>query len=248
LHKNISYRPAEDLLRGYAGNDRSTTERMHGIMRQYSQEVLAFLAWLLAPYAPHWSLDYASFRPEAEQDRDLPLRKRNDLLHVDAFPSRPTRGGRILRCFSNINTTHPRIWQTTDTFPALASAHAREAGLAALAENGGSPLQALTRVVKKAFGAKSASQSSYDRFMLRFHDYLKENGDFQDNCPKIRLEFPPGSTWICFTDSVPHAVLEGQYAVEQTVIVPISAMIAPETSPLRVLEKIAARPLVSAAA
>jgi hypothetical protein len=42
-------------------------------------------------------------------------------------------------------------------------------------------------------------------------------------------------------------VLEGQYAVEQTVIVPISAMIAPDASPLRVLEKIAARPLVSAA-
>ena len=75
---------------------------------------------------PHWSLDYASYRPEEEQSRDLSLHKRNDLLHVDAFPSRPTRGGRILRCFTNINPTRTRNWLTTDRFPALAEKFARD--------------------------------------------------------------------------------------------------------------------------
>ena len=42
----------------------------------------------------------------------------------------------------------------------------------------------------------------------------------------------------------PHAVLAGQYALEQTFLVRPEALVNPETSPLRVLEKIAGAPLV----
>ncbi len=84
--------------------------------------------------------------------------------------------------------------------------------------------------------------------MLRFHDYLKENTAFQENCPKIRIEFPPGSTWLCYTDSVPHSVLSGQYALEQTFIIPLEAMVTPHKAPIRVLEKIAGVPLAAEAA
>lgn len=97
------------------------------------------------------------------------------------------------------------------------------------------------------FGLKGADPSAYDRFMLRFHDYLKENTGFQQNCRKVRIEFPPGSTWICFTDSVPHAVLSGQYALEQTFIIGLSGLVAPDKAPIRVLEKMAGRPLANAA-
>ena len=89
------------------------------------------------------------------------------------------------------------------------------------------------------------NRSAYDKFMLRFHDYLKENEAFQKNCRKIHINFPPMATWMCYTDSVPHAVLSGQYALEQTFIIPIRAMVTPEKSPLRVLEKLAGRKLVS---
>jgi hypothetical protein len=99
------------------------------------------------------------------------------------------------------------------------------------------------RAAGKALGLKVKPQSPYDKFMLHFHDYLKENHGFQQNCPKIRLQFPPGSTWICFTDAVPHAVLYGRYAVEQTLIIPVAALVTPEKSPLRVLERLAGRPL-----
>ncbi len=34
-------------------------------------------------------------------------------------------------------------------------------------------------------------RTPYDVFMLRFHDFLKENSRFQAGCPKVRLEFPP---------------------------------------------------------
>jgi 3-deoxy-D-manno-oct-2-ulosonic acid (Kdo) hydroxylase len=247
LHKNVSYRPLQDVLRGSAG-DKEDVERLHGIMRRYSTEVQGFLRVLLAPYAKDWALDYASFRPEEEKGRDLSVHKRNDLLHFDAFPTRPMHGRRILRCFTNVNPTQPRLWRTTESFPTLATKYAAEAGLPRFAAEGSEPSNAVVRKVKKMFGFKAVDHSAYDRFMLNFHDFLKEKTDFQENCEKIPLEFPPGSTWICFTDSVAHAVLGGQYALEQTFIISLGSLVHPEQSPVRVLEKIAGAPLLRATA
>ena len=82
-----------------------------------------------------------------------------------------------------------------------------------------------------------AQRTPYDEFMLSFHDYLKERRDYQkEEEGKLRSEFPPFSTWIVFTDGVPHSVLSGRLALEQTFIVPLSAMVLPEKSPLRALE------------
>jgi hypothetical protein len=57
------------------------------------------------------------------------------------------------------------------------------------------------------------------------------------------VEFPPGATWIVFTDSVVHAAVRGSYALEQTFYLPVSAMAAPETSPARILEHLTGRRL-----
>src|SRR5580704_1973980 len=134
MHKNVSYRPSEDMLRGVSG-DRETIGRLHSIMRNYSAQVSQFLGKFLTPYAGKWNLDFASFRPLEEEGRDLPLHKRNDLLHVDAFPSRPTRGARILRVFTNLNPTKARVWETTGPFESLAREHALPAGLRQIARN-----------------------------------------------------------------------------------------------------------------
>ena len=243
LHKNVSYRPTEDILRGVSGDTR-TIERIHSIMRNYSAQVIEFLTKFLAPYAGKWILDFASFRPIEEEGRDLPIHKRNDLLHVDAFPSRPTRGGRILRVFTNLNPARPRVWNTTESFDALARQFAKAAGLQEIAEDDSFLARTVQNLgAKLGFGA--AGRTPYDMFMLRFHDFLKENAAFQENCPKTRLEFPPLATWIVFTDSVAHAAMSGQYAIEQTFLIPPRALVAPEAAPYRILEEIAGRPLVS---
>ncbi len=247
LHKNVSYRPKQDVLRGSAG-DGDDVARLHDVMRRYSQEVTAFFRHLLKPYADQSQLDYASFRPEQEQGRDLSVHKRNDLLHFDAFPTRPMQGRRILRCFTNINPTEARVWNTTDGFSALAGKYAADAGLAAIAAEGSPRAHPFVRSIKKALGLKAVDHSAYDRFMLRFHDYLKENTAFQQDCRKIQIEFPPGSTWLCYTDSVPHAVLSGQYALEQTFIIPLEALVTPQKAPIRVLEKMAGMPMAAEAA
>ena len=242
LHKNVSYRPSEDSLRGVSGDTR-TVGRLHSILRNYSEAVVKFLDAFLSPYAGRRILDFASFRPLEEENRDLPLHKRNDLLHVDAFPSRPTRGGRILRVFTNLNPARPRIWNTTEAFSTLAKKYAEEAGLRDIAEDESFLIRAVQNWGGK-LGFRGMGRTPYDMFMLRFHDFLKENTEFQSACPKVRVDFPPLATWLVFTDSVAHAVLSGQYAIEQTFLIPPKVLVAPAQAPYRILEEIAGRPLI----
>jgi 3-deoxy-D-manno-oct-2-ulosonic acid (Kdo) hydroxylase len=243
MHKNVSYRPGEDILRGVAGGA-ALVDRMRSIMRDYSARVSEFVGKFLCPYKDKWNLDFASFRPLEEAGRDLPVHKRNDLLHVDAFPSRPTRGGRILRVFTNLNPAQPRVWNTTENFDVLARQFAEAAGLRKIAKS-----DSFWSRTAQEWGAKLglgvSGRTAYDRFMLHFHDYLKENDAFQQNCLKTRLEFPPSATWIVFTDGVAHAAISGQYALEQTFLIPPKALVAPDAAPYRILEEIAGRPLVS---
>jgi hypothetical protein len=247
VHKNVSYRPGQDILRGDACETPADNQRLHEIMRRYSDQVTRFLSVFLAPYAPHWTLDFASYRPLEEKGRDLPIHKRNDLMHVDAFPSRPTRGGRILRVFTNINPSRPRVWETTEKFPLLVKTFADDAGLPRFARESGSAGEKIRKAfapVMRAVGVKGLDRSAYDRFMLRFHDYLKESSDYQTKWPKIRMEFPAGSTWMVYTDQVPHAALSGQFMTEQTYIIPVKAMVTPDRCPLRVLEAHCGKALV----
>jgi 3-deoxy-D-manno-oct-2-ulosonic acid (Kdo) hydroxylase len=244
LHKNVSYRPSEDALRGISG-DKEKVERIHSILREYTGQVVEFARNFLSPYAGLWTLDFASFRPIEEENRDLPLHKRNDLLHVDAFPSRPTRGGRILRIFTNLNPEKPRVWNTTaEAFDALARGYAERAGLRKIAAGEGF-LSRAVRDLSAQLGVTAPGRTPYDTFMLRFHDYLKENAEFQANCPKTRWEFPPFATWLVFTDGVAHAVLSGRFAMEQTFLIPSSALVAPQFAPYKILERLAGRPLIS---
>lgn len=240
LHKNISYRPEQDLLRGFS--DSANEPRVHGIMRRYAAEVRKFVAGLLAPYAGKFQVDYASFRPLEEEGRDLPLHKKNDLLHVDAFPSRPTRGGRILRVFTNLHPAKERVWLVGPRFPELAAAFAEPAGLSKFAGSSGA-LRGWKRGLG-ALGLPVADRAPYDEFMLHFHDWLKENTRFQvSRDGKEEIHFPPMATWLVFTDGVPHAALSGQFAMEQTFIIPVDALVAPEVSPIRVLERLSGKAL-----
>ena len=242
LHKNVSYRPTEDVLKGVSASA-VTTDRLRSIFRNYAAAVIDFVGKFLVPYAGKCTIDFSSFRPFAEERRGLPLHKRNDLLHVDAFPSRPTHGGRILRVFTNLNPNKARVWHTTEPFETLAEQYAEQAGLRRFAEESW-----VSRTVQDwgaKLGFRGLGRTPYDMFMLGFHDYLKENTDFQKGCRKIRLEFPPLATWLVLTVGVAHAVMSGQYALEQTFLVPPEALVAPERAPYRILEKIAGQPLVS---
>jgi hypothetical protein len=247
LHKNIAYKPKADAISGVDTKtaDSAAIGRLTAVMRTYSHAVETFLAGFLTPYNRRWQLDYASFRPQEEQNRDLPLRRRNDLLHTDAFPTRPTHGARILRFFNNIHPTRTRDWVVGDPFRTLVPQFApREIPLPAPDTSASRALKGLARGLGLGSAVPSIKRSPYDDFMMRFHNFLKENEGFQEAANKYPSQFPPGSSWMVYTDTVPHAVLAGQYALEQTFLIEHAAMVAPEHSPLTVLEQLAGVQLV----
>jgi hypothetical protein len=245
-HKNISYRPAEDRLKGVDATDAAARDRTHRVLRDFSRKAISFMAHFFPSYARDWKIDFASFRPIEEAGRKVSHRSRNDLIHVDNFPSRPSHGDRLLRIFSNIHPDRPRVWVTSDSFEQLAREHGAKAGLpqppSALGRLRGRALRTLSGI-----GLPVVDRPPYDQFMLRFHHYLKESESFQRDCPKDRWEFPPNTTWICFTDTTSHSCISGQYALEQTFVVRRKSLVHPEKAPIAILEKMAGFPLVSEA-
>ncbi len=237
--KNIAYKPGRNQVTNFVRGKEKEAEKLLEVMRAFSERSIACLSKLFAPYAPHWQVDYASFRPFQEQGRRLRTRARNDLLHIDAFPSRPMDGKRILRFFININPTEHRRWRTSLPFQELARQYGGVKRGVPLRPTWGDRFLSAAKKTMKAMGIPLVMRSPYDAFMLRMHNFLKENGDFQASCPKDHWEFPPGSSWAVFTDQVSHAVLGGQYALEQTILVPHSALLHPKDSPLGILEAMA---------
>ena len=240
-HKNIAYRPGGDRVTGVARQQAEDASQLKRVLRDYSKTVVHFAASVLSAYAGQWHLDYASFRPQEEAGRKLSRHARNDLLHVDSFPTRPTRGDRIFRVFTNINPTAPRVWRTGETFPELAERFAIASGLLerATRRRPGQSILSLLRSV----GFPVRARPPYDEFMHRFHNFLKDNEAYQDSARAEVVSFPPGSTWMVFTDMVTHAVLSGQFALEQTFLIKRASMALPDRAPIAVLEKLAGRPL-----
>jgi len=236
-HKNISYRPLTGRVSGAGKMATAGVERLRRILAAYSEWAIETAGRLLPRYRAAWTLDYASLRPLEESGRQLPRKKRNDLLHTDAFPTRPTNGGLILRMFTNIHPSKQRVWAISDPFETIAPGHASAAGLQNVMQRAG--LRCLKRGMR-AVGLPVIVRSPYDEFMLRFHDYLKHNEEYQKACAKYEFVFPPGATWLVFTDIVPHSVLSGQLAMEQTFLISRDSLASPERAPISILERIAA--------
>ncbi len=233
--KNIYLRGRERTLRGAVGSapDQAALSAM---IERFGRQAQQLVAALFPHYVPHLQFGNTSFRPfEIAGRPPKSFRKDDTRLHPDAFPSNPTGGARLLRVFTNVNAEGtPRVWRVGEPFPDMAArmlprARRQMPGEAAL-------LQAL-HVTKKR-------RSEFDHYMLELHDRTKADLAYQRDMPQQRVEFPPGSSWIVFSDQVLHAVLSGSMMMEQTWMLPLAALRHPERAPLRVLESMVGRALV----
>lgn len=233
-HKNISYDPQTGRVSGFRQRSSAQADRLRRLLADFSASASVWLGEALPSYARAGRLDRASLRPEEEATRRLRQTARNDLLHIDAFPTRPTNGDRILRLFVNINPTEPRIWATSEPFARLLPRYGTAAGLPGSIRDGGWVGSSLPSFLRP-FAARGAS--GYDRFMLRFHNYLKMHDDFQERCPKRFWSFPPGSAWLAFTDGVSHAELRGRFALEHSFFIAAQGLALPGEAPAALLAR-----------
>ena len=231
--KNISRDP-DGPVQGQSGSAEEAAA-LSAMMGRFAAHARALVMGLFPVYATSIEQARTSYRPvEIAGRRYSPLND-DKRLHVDAFPSRPQRGRRILRVFSNI---HPmggkRVWHVGEPFEAVARKFAGSAR---------KPLP-LEPWLFELLGITRGRRSAYDYLMLGLHDGAKRDGDYQKNAPQIEFAFPAGTTWMCFTDQAMHAALSGQFCLEQTFHLPVAALAHPERSPLRVLERMTGQALV----
>jgi hypothetical protein len=231
--KNISFDPASGRL-GNTALTGAEADRLRTMLRRFGDAAETLLRDLLPGYAPALEPARTSFRPAEIAGRDYSPRHDDRLLHVDAFPSRPMRGRRILRLFCNVAPDGaPRAWRVGEPFPDYARRFLPRVGV-------GMPASAW---LLQRLGVTKGRRSAYDRIMLRLHDSGKLDAAYQSGSPRADVSFAAGSTWLCFTDQVLHAALAGHCALEQTFHMPVAALAFPEQSPLRVLEALAGRAL-----
>ncbi|RYF83905.1 MAG: 3-deoxy-D-manno-oct-2-ulosonic acid (Kdo) hydroxylase [Comamonadaceae bacterium] len=230
--RNISL-GVDDRLKGAAG-DAATQAAVARMVTRFRGQARQLIDDLFPDYAPKLRAAPTSFRPMQVETRAQSWRADDRRLHVDSFPSRPNYGERILRVFTNLNPQGaPRVWRVGEPFETVAR---RFMPLA-------KPYVGWQAKALQALHVTKSLRSEYDHLMLQLHDGMKRDLDYQASAPQESVPFPAGSTWICFSDQTSHAVMSGQYMMEQTLYLPPRQEYDPSTSPLAILTRLAGRPL-----
>lgn len=224
--KNVSYDLVQDKIRGFdIGIDQIQLQEM---MRRYATNARSLLNNILPSYSRGLIHARTSYRPVEIAGR-IPksYRKDDTRLHVDAFPANPTQGKRILRMFSNVNPQKPRVWKVGEPFDNVVQRFGTKIR---------QPLPGLNKLLHLSRITKSY-RTLYDHYMLHIHDSMKADLKYQGTVKQQEIHFPPGSTWLVYTDQVSHAALSGQFLFEQTFHLPVTSLFDKRSSPLHVLEQ-----------
>lgn len=229
-HKNVSYDYSKQQL-GRISQSASLeqSQKITAFMHRFAEYARELVSAIIPRYDDALLWGKTSFRPAEVKNRNLSKRKDDTRLHVDAFASTPVYGRRILRVFCNINPQGaPRVWELGEPFPKVLETFSSKV----------STYNALRARILVWLKASKTIRSHYDHFMIKLHDAMKRDDQYQKTVTKQRIDFPAQSSWIVFTDHVSHAALGGQYLLEQTFYLPVTAMERPELSPLKQLEAI----------
>lgn len=198
------------------------------MMQNYVEFSQKLINHVCPSYASNLIMGRTSFRPMEVKGRKLSVRKDDTRLHVDAFPSMPMRDNRILRVFTNVNPHgQNRVWKLGEPFTEVVD-------------------QFFPKLRSPFWGEFSAlnmlnitkqKRSLYDHYMLEMHNQMKYDLEYQANAQQQTVLFPPGSTWIVYSDIASHAALEGAYLLEQTLYLPFDKMQNPSLAPQSILGK-----------
>jgi hypothetical protein len=231
--RNISL-DANGRIKGVAGGE-AQQQAVAAMVGRFRTQAQALIHGLLPHYVPALRLAPTSYRPAQVETRVQSWRADDRRLHVDSFPSRPNYGERILRVFTNVNPQGaPRVWRVGEPFETVARRFLPRA----------KPYSRWQARLLRALRVTKSLRSEYDHLMLQLHDGMKSDLDYQARCEQQTVPFPAGSVWVCFSDQTSHAVMSGQYMLEQTLHLPAARQYNPDSSPLAILSRLTGRKLV----
>jgi len=235
--KNISLRwppnSSGPEMRGAVGEANELAE-LKAMITRYAEQSEALALRLFPHYRGHLKRGNTSFRPIDVAGRETSWRKDDTRLHIDAFPSNPMHGTRLLRVFCNVNPNgRPREWRVGEPFEAHAKRY-----LPSIRR----PLPGSAWLLERT-GITKRRRTEYDHVMLQLHDRAKADAAFQTGSPQARVDFAPGTSWVVFSDQVLHAAMGGQHMMEQTFYLDVARQQRPEASPRGTLERLLGREL-----
>jgi len=228
--KNISLEPATGKMQASSLSGEKAIE-LAAMIERFGRQAEGLVHALL-PYA-QVERARTSFRPVEVKGRHYSKISDDRLLHIDAFPSRPMQGRRILRFFANVSPSSERRWRVGQPFEEFARAFLPRVR----------PHPPGKSWLFDKLGVTRGRRSLYDELMLSLHDAAKRDSTFQETSPHQAINFPPGSCWLVFTDMVLHAALGGEFALEQTFHLDVKELVEPQRAPIRVLERLVGRSL-----
>jgi hypothetical protein len=221
-------------LKGVAG-DENMQRAVAAMVGRFRTQAQQLIHGLLPHYTPALRLAPTSYRPAQVETRVQSWRADDRRLHIDSFPSRPNYGERILRVFTNVNPDGAaRVWRVGEPFEAVATRFLPRA----------TPYSRWQAHLLRALRVTKSLRSEYDHLMLQLHDGMKSDLEYQTNPQQQTVAFPAGSVWVCFSDQTSHAVMSGQYMLEQTLHLPAARQYNPDSSPLAILSRLTGRQLV----
>lgn len=231
--RNISL-DAPGRLTGAQG-DAALLAGLAAMIARFRGQAQTLIDALLPRYRGALRLAPTSFRPSQVETRAQSWRADDRRLHVDAFPSRPNYGERILRVFTNVNPEGiPRVWRVGEPFEVVARRFLPRA----------KAYSAWQARMLNALHITKSLRSEYDHLMLQLHDGMKSDFDYQRTAPQVSMSFPAGSVWVCFSDQTSHAVMSGQYMMEQTFHLPVAQQYDLNANPLAILTRLTGRALI----
>ncbi len=232
--KNISFDASTNSIKGIQGNQKHGMQ-LKPILARFSQQARIFMNSLFPLYASMLIVGRTSYRPVQIKNRKSSAYKDDSRLHIDAFHANPNQGKRILRLFCNINPYgQDRVWRLGEAFPDVANRFLPKIS---------KPIPGIAKFLHWV-GLTKGIRSHYDHIMLEIHNRMKLDMNYQKQVKYTEVCFPSGASWIVSTDSVSHAAMSGQYVLEQTFLLPVTAMQNPVAAPLRILENLLGSSLV----
>ena len=200
---------------------------LEAMMARFGRWAAELIAVLFPGYPGALEPERITYRPHG--------RRSVQRLHIDSAYGYPTQGRGMLRLFCNVDPAkRPRVWQVGEPFEPfarrfVARSHPKPPGF----------VNALARSLGIVRGVKT----DYDQLMAEMREVAKQDQAYQSGCPMRVVEFPAGSCWFALTDLVLHGGVSGQHSLDQTFYLPAAAMADPSRSSLRILERLAGRPL-----
>ena len=232
--KNVSVRWPSGELRGAVGTA-DDLQALRAMIVRFAEQSEALALRLFPHYRGHLRRGNTSFRPTDVAGRVRSWRQDDTRLHVDAFPSNPMQGTRLLRVFSNVNPNgEPRRWRVGEPFEAHAQRY-----LGAI----GRPLAGSAWLMHNGRHHEAAPHRVRPRHAPAPRPRQGRPAASSSSGPQARVDFAPGTTWVVYSDQVLHAAMGGQHMLEQTFLLDVEHLRQPETSPLRTLERLLHRPL-----